>query len=341
MEPRSGARTPRPIEALLLDQTPSSDDDGKPLFCATSATMLVQATRGKVAGNNAYQRRGDKLESPGTSQPYNLIEGAWKMQRTTDVPRHNSRTPIHRRYRRRIARLHIIRAKDPALGLDSLFGTRYEQHNSYRQSSNQHPVRRAWKKSDCCNPSWSTNYFSTSIPLLKCVPWSTLVPTPARSSNHSLQTELGADEELLSSSLSGHRIVEAQDQKCSRVGECSGAYRGRPNDQEDHADSPVTCAGHNHAKSKRTVSRDKTREERDQWHENGDGDDQKPKKRRRPPGDGDDGYSKRYACPFYKQNPPKYRNSTCVGPGWISVSRVKFVRLPSCHPPYQPTQIES
>jgi hypothetical protein len=109
----------------------------------------------------------------------------------------------------------------------------------------------------------------------------------------------------------------------------------KKNDQEEGADpadqrqetnnDPEPSATHDRSGSKRPASRDGIRGERDDCHENGDGDDQKPKKRRRQLDDEEDDYSKRFACPFYKHNPQKYGNRTCVGPGWISVSRVKFV----------------
>ena len=38
------------------------------------------------------------------------------------------------------------------------------------------------------------------------------------------------------------------------------------------------------------------------------------------------GSTARYACPFFKRNPQKYGSrSACSGPGWESVSRVKYV----------------
>lgn len=38
------------------------------------------------------------------------------------------------------------------------------------------------------------------------------------------------------------------------------------------------------------------------------------------------GFTPRYACPFFKHNPQKYGSrSSCSGPGWESVYRVKYV----------------
>ncbi|KAK0620417.1 hypothetical protein B0T14DRAFT_231776 [Immersiella caudata] len=326
MEPGSGARTPQPIEALLqgfiLDGTPGSGDDRKPQFLATPATTLVQATRHRKPGDNTYSQHNNGLEPLGVLQHYN--RGACRMQGTIDAQRHHNRSPIHRRHRRRIVRPRTVRTKDRTLGLYPFPGTQHEQGSSYWQISNRYPDSgHPQKKGDHFEPSWLMNEFPTPMPLLKGSPWESLVPTATRSRDHGLRTELAAREEPPLSSISGHRTAETHNQTWPGADERSSDYRKKPNDQEEQTDNRVTCAKDKHTKSKRPVSCDGIREESDQWNENGDADDQKPKKKRRLPGNCDDGYSKRYACPFYKQNPQKYRNSTCVGPGWISVSRVK------------------
>lgn len=42
---------------------------------------------------------------------------------------------------------------------------------------------------------------------------------------------------------------------------------------------------------------------------------------------------KKFACPYYKRNPKKYRTWTsCPGPGWEEVHRVKYVVQPLWKP---------
>lgn len=37
-----------------------------------------------------------------------------------------------------------------------------------------------------------------------------------------------------------------------------------------------------------------------------------------------DGSGRKFACPYFKRDPGKYRNSrSCTGPGWASVRRTK------------------
>ena len=38
--------------------------------------------------------------------------------------------------------------------------------------------------------------------------------------------------------------------------------------------------------------------------------------------------TRKFACPYYKHNPERYKNAkTCMGPGWTTVHRVKYVIL--------------
>jgi hypothetical protein len=47
------------------------------------------------------------------------------------------------------------------------------------------------------------------------------------------------------------------------------------------------------------------------------------------PGDDHVVGEKRLACPFFKRNSLKYKNErSCVGPGWSSVHRIKYVHYP-------------
>jgi hypothetical protein len=59
----------------------------------------------------------------------------------------------------------------------------------------------------------------------------------------------------------------------------------------------------------------------------GDGDGRRKRPKRAPlesPVDREKG-GKKFACPYYKRNPKKYRNWTsCPGPGWDEVHRVKY-----------------
>lgn len=69
----------------------------------------------------------------------------------------------------------------------------------------------------------------------------------------------------------------------------------------------------------------------------GDGDGDGRRKRARkissaPKGEGLKG-EKKFACPYYKRNPKKYRNWTsCPGPGWEEVHRVKYAVQPLWKP---------
>ncbi len=64
-----------------------------------------------------------------------------------------------------------------------------------------------------------------------------------------------------------------------------------------------------------------------------DGDGRRKKTKRGPvdaatPGEGG---GKKFACPYFKRNPKKYRNWTsCPGPGWDEVHRVKSARQTAC-----------
>ena len=47
---------------------------------------------------------------------------------------------------------------------------------------------------------------------------------------------------------------------------------------------------------------------------------------KRPRAENSRNVSRKFACPFYMRNPRKYWNiKSCLGPGWPSVHRVKFV----------------
>lgn len=61
-----------------------------------------------------------------------------------------------------------------------------------------------------------------------------------------------------------------------------------------------------------------------------DGDGRRKKAKRTPSGSVTGPTGKKFACPYFKRNPRKYRNWTsCPGPGWEEVHRVKYV---VCYP---------
>lgn len=72
-------------------------------------------------------------------------------------------------------------------------------------------------------------------------------------------------------------------------------------------------------------------EDEDDDEEGGGGGEGPPRKRVRQE-DSNSGPKKLLACPFFKHNPARYTNArSCVGPGWPSAHRVKFVLLKYCN----------
>ncbi|KAK4454270.1 hypothetical protein QBC34DRAFT_155979 [Podospora aff. communis PSN243] len=320
MEPRSDARTPPPIESLLaectLDHALYSEDVGKPPLYAIFKARLAQVERHHKLGSNADNFSGDRLECVETAQRYNSPGGPWKKRETTDAQRRrHHKSSLCRCSRCRITRLPIVRTKElvRGRGIEHVPG----QHLEFRRNS---------RESGCCDPVRSSNKLSIPMLLLEGTPWHALASMRTRASKGAseLQIELEADGTASRQSSICHQYVVGTHYQwtAAPVGDYTGGHE-KPKSGEDQASNPVNSPRSNQSTAENPGSGDGKREERDECHENGDGDDQKPKKRRRRHSDGEEDISKRYACPFYKQNPSKYQNRTCIGPGFSSVSRVK------------------
>ncbi len=60
---------------------------------------------------------------------------------------------------------------------------------------------------------------------------------------------------------------------------------------------------------------------RDDEEDKGEDEDDHSKKRMN---SGPEASQRRLACPFFKRNPPRYSEErSCVGPGWLTVHRLK------------------
>lgn len=89
-----------------------------------------------------------------------------------------------------------------------------------------------------------------------------------------------------------------------------------------HRQAPSTSITHSSRKSKH--KRDRVREKKGQYG-NDSGDESEDNVRRESKLAKVDTPHK-LACPFFKRNPQRYRNArNCVGPGWDSVHRVKYI----------------
>ncbi|KAK0641665.1 hypothetical protein B0T16DRAFT_219086 [Cercophora newfieldiana] len=96
-----------------------------------------------------------------------------------------------------------------------------------------------------------------------------------------------------------------------------------------------TSANHAQSGSKRPLSRDgkNGRKGKCEDDEDSENEDRKEKKRR---SEGTDDQPRKFACPFFKHNPQRYGSErSCLGPGWISVHRVKeHIFRRHTQPPY-------
>jgi hypothetical protein len=319
MEPCSDARTPQPIEGWLATLIPDKNlglgNDAKPQFHAISPTPLLTGHYFHV-----LEVRDDRLQRLQTTRRHALAGAGWKKQKSTDTQQYASNPSMCRSRHSRITRPLWIRTNG-----HPLTGTRLERNMPCRERlGRQLSLAFSSKDKNCCDPFWSTQKLPPSIGLLGCPLRQPLLRTRSRASKgyNTSQVKLIVNEEAFSTPFFSEDVKEALDQICSGVGSCSGSHRERQADEEQ-VDNPATFPKQDRPGTKRRLSRGTTQRELNECNDNGDGDDQEPKKRRLPPCNGEDDYSKRYACPFYKHNPSKYRNGSCGGPGWISVSRVK------------------